>query len=289
MVFYFSGTGNSQLAAVQIAEATGDGLVSVNRLVKLGEPGSFQSERPLVFVAPTYSWRLPRVVEQWMEAAEFAGNKDAYFVLTCGGSAGNAAKYAQRLCERKGLAFRGLAEVAMPENYLALGPTPEAGEVLLGQVAPEGGEEPAVLPLLRARLRVRRGRRVHLVREMRGTLSPEQRGAGRRQARVERELHPLHGLHCGVPRRGHRVQERVRGPPSPLRDGRRAVLGRGNAASVAERRPAAPGGSAGGPGRPGFYFPATRSAAISRSLNFCTFMDGVMGKSSTKNTRLGTL
>ena len=128
MVFYFSGTGNSQLAAVQIAEATGDGLVSVNRLVKLGEPGSFQSERPLVFVAPTYSWRLPRVVEQWMEAAEFAGNKDAYFVLTCGGSAGNAAKYARRLCERKGLAFRGLAEVAMPENYLALGPTPEAGE-----------------------------------------------------------------------------------------------------------------------------------------------------------------
>ncbi len=31
------------------------------------------------------------------------------------------------------------------------------------------------------------------------------------------------------------------------------------------------------------------SAAISRSLNFCTFIDGVIGKSSTKNTRLGTL
>ena len=38
------------------------------------------------------------------------------------------------------------------------------------------------------------------------------------------------------------------------------------------------------------YFPAaTSSAAISRSLNFCTFIDGVMGKSSTKKTRLGTL
>ena len=38
------------------------------------------------------------------------------------------------------------------------------------------------------------------------------------------------------------------------------------------------------------YFPAfTSSSAISRSLNFWTFMDGVMGKSSTKNTRLGTL
>ena len=38
------------------------------------------------------------------------------------------------------------------------------------------------------------------------------------------------------------------------------------------------------------YFPAfTSSSAISRSLNFCTFIEGVMGKSSTKNTRLGTL
>ena len=33
----------------------------------------------------------------------------------------------------------------------------------------------------------------------------------------------------------------------------------------------------------------TSSSAISRSLNFCTFMEGVMGKSSTKKTRLGTL
>lgn len=128
MIFYFSGTGNSQLTAIQIAEATGDELVSVNRLLKRGETGAFHSEQPLVFVAPTYSWRLPRVVERWIETASFTGNADAYFVLTCGGSAGNAAKYARRLCERAGLAFRGLAEVVMPENYLALGPTPEADE-----------------------------------------------------------------------------------------------------------------------------------------------------------------
>lgn len=43
-------------------------------------------------------------------------------------------------------------------------------------------------------------------------------------------------------------------------------------------------------GGAGPYFPDfTNSSAISRSLNFCTFIDGVMGKSSTKNTRLGTL
>lgn len=66
MVFYFSGTGNSQLVAVRIAEMTGDKAVSINRYMKKGEKAVFRSERPLVFVAPVYSWRLPRVVEQWI-------------------------------------------------------------------------------------------------------------------------------------------------------------------------------------------------------------------------------
>ncbi len=58
MVFYFSGTGNSQLVAVRIAEMTGDKAVSINRYMKKGEKAVFRSERPLVFVAPVYSWRL---------------------------------------------------------------------------------------------------------------------------------------------------------------------------------------------------------------------------------------
>ena len=128
MIFYFSGTGNSQLAAHRMAEQLGDEAVSINRYLKAGETGSFHAESPLVFVAPTYSWRLPRVVERWIGCAEFTGCTDAYFVLTCGGSTGHAAKYAQRLGKREGLEFRGLAEGVMPENYLALGPTPSAEE-----------------------------------------------------------------------------------------------------------------------------------------------------------------
>lgn len=128
MILYFSGTGNSQRAAMQIAEQLGDDLVSINRQIKDGEAGTFNSERPWVFVMPTYSWRVPRVVEDWMKEARFEGSRDAYFVLTCGGSVGNAAPYAARLCGEIGLHFRGLAGVAMPENYLALGPTPEEEE-----------------------------------------------------------------------------------------------------------------------------------------------------------------
>lgn len=139
MVLYFSGTGNSQWAATQIAEMIADDeVVSINRSLKSKRLGTIRSERPFIFVAPTYAWRLPRVVEQWIRKTRFEGNKDAYFILTCGGSCGNAAVYAKKLCAEKGMRFRGLAQVVMPENYLALFPTPDEAEskALIEQAKP---------------------------------------------------------------------------------------------------------------------------------------------------------
>ncbi len=128
MIFYFSGTGNSQLAAKQIAETVKDEVVSVNKFLKEGKTGTFHSEKPFVFVTPTYAWRIPKVVERWIQDSSFAGNLNVYFVLTCGESCGNAAAYAQKLCGEKGLQFCGLASVAMPENYIAMFPSPNETE-----------------------------------------------------------------------------------------------------------------------------------------------------------------
>lgn len=129
MVLYFSGTGNSQFVAIQIAELLADqDVVSINQYLKAEKKVTIRSKRPLVFVAPTYSWRMPRVVEQWIIGTNFSKGQAAYFILTCGGSCGNAAVYAQKLCEKKGLHFCGLASVVMPENYLAMFPTPSKEE-----------------------------------------------------------------------------------------------------------------------------------------------------------------
>ncbi len=138
MIFYFSGTGNSQWVAKQMAKTSGDELVSIPQCWKEGRRDTFSSQRPLVFVAPTYAWRLPRVVEEWLRKTRFEGNRDAYFVLTCGGSCGNAAAYAQKLCVKKGFRFCGLAPVVMPENYLALFPTPSAsvGQDIIDKAKP---------------------------------------------------------------------------------------------------------------------------------------------------------
>ena len=128
MICYFSGTGNSQRAARQIALTTGDEIFSINQSLKARAEEKLCSEKPFVFVVPTYAWRIPRVVENWIRKTTFAGSQDAYFVLTCGDGCGNAAAYVRSLCEDKDFRFRGLAPVVMPENYVALFPTPEKEE-----------------------------------------------------------------------------------------------------------------------------------------------------------------
>ena len=128
MIFYFSGTGNSQLAAKRLATAAGDDIVSINKSLQEQKKEVFHSGHPLVFVAPTYAWRMPKVVAEWIRETRFEGCRDAYFVLTCGGSVSNASAYARMLCKEKGLNFRGLSPVLMPENYLAMYPTPSETE-----------------------------------------------------------------------------------------------------------------------------------------------------------------
>lgn len=131
MILYFSGTGNSRYLAERIAAATGDNLLSINDLLKRDAGDILVSEdRPWVFVAPVYAWRLPRVVEQLLRKTVFIGSRSAYFILTCGSDTGRAADYAGRLCRDKGWQLRGFAEVKMPENYIALYPVPEQDEAL---------------------------------------------------------------------------------------------------------------------------------------------------------------
>lgn len=129
MVLYFSGTGNSQFAALRLVELLAEeAAVSINRYLKLGENAVLHSDRPLVFVAPTYAWRLPTIVSDWIAATHFSGSRSAYFILTCGGSVGNAAAHAKKLCEKANLQFRGLAPVVTPNNYVALSSPPGEAE-----------------------------------------------------------------------------------------------------------------------------------------------------------------
>lgn len=130
MIFYFSGTGNSKHAAEEIAAVTGENAISLNKKIKEGDYKTVtlkEGER-LVFVAPTYGWRIPRVVEDWIKKTEFKNAKNAWFVLTCGGEIGHAYKYIRKLCLEKGFDYMGTAQVLMPENYVAMFRVPDNDE-----------------------------------------------------------------------------------------------------------------------------------------------------------------
>lgn len=128
MVLYFSGTGNSRYAAQRIADALGDGLLCMNDRIKVGDTSHVKTDEHLVIVTPTYAWRIPRLVENWLRQTELSGAKQAWFVMTCGSEIGNAAKYNRALCLKKQLTYMGTAQIVMPENYIAMFNAPQAEE-----------------------------------------------------------------------------------------------------------------------------------------------------------------
>lgn len=128
MILYFSGTGNSHYAAEAISRALAEEPVSINEYMKKGEYPELTSESPWLIAAPTYAWRLPKVVEEFIRRSTFHGNREVRFVLTCGDSIGNAGAYAKELCEEKGLVYRGMADLVMPENYITLFKAPDEKE-----------------------------------------------------------------------------------------------------------------------------------------------------------------
>ncbi|MCH5317479.1 MAG: EFR1 family ferrodoxin [Eubacterium sp.] len=130
MILYYTGTGNSEYVAKRIGELIGDSTRNLFERLKTKDYSAVDSEKPFVFVSPTYCWQLPHIVRDWVENTEFSGNKNAYFVLTCGDSIGNAGKFAERLCEKKGFQYMGCAQIIMPENYIAMFDAPQEKKAL---------------------------------------------------------------------------------------------------------------------------------------------------------------
>ena len=246
MVLYFTGTGNSRYLARRIAEGLDMPLYDLNTCIKAGDTAPVQTGQDVVLVTPTYAWRIPRVVSQWLGNIELTGAERIWFVMDCGSEIGNAAKYNQQLAAQKHLRYMGTAQIIMPENYIAMfhAPQKEQARRIVEQA------EPA---LQKALAQVRAGQEfsplrdtlydrfmsgpvnpafyrffceggclpgngcLYRMRQVRGAVPPEQYPAGKRQAGLGQTLHSLHGVHLLLPQRGHRVrQKEQRQAPVPL-------------------------------------------------------------------------
>ena len=128
MVLYFTGTGNSRYLARRIAEGLDTPLYDLNTCIKAGDTAPVQTGQDVVLVTPTYAWRIPRVVSEWLGKTALTGAERIWFVMDCGSEIGNAAKYNQQLAAQKHLRYMGTAQIIMPENYIAMFNAPQAEE-----------------------------------------------------------------------------------------------------------------------------------------------------------------
>ena len=139
MILYFSGTGNSRYIAERIAKSLGDELLSMNDRIKTGDTSPVAPDERLIVVTPTYAWRIPRIVRDYLAETDFPCGAQTWFVMTCGSEIGNAAGYNRALCQEKQLTYMGTAQIIMPENYIAMFNAPQAEEArqIVGKAEPD--------------------------------------------------------------------------------------------------------------------------------------------------------
>lgn len=130
MILYFSGTGNSAYVATQIAHVCQMEHIDLLEKLRQHDHSPLFSKEPWVIVVPTYAWRIPRFLEQWLIQVPLQGNNEMYVVMTCGGSIGNAGAYVEALCKKKQMIYKGCQEIVMPENYIAMFDTPSKEEAI---------------------------------------------------------------------------------------------------------------------------------------------------------------
>lgn len=79
MIVYFTGTGNSRYIAEYMAECLEEDTFDAAKQIKTRKSVSLHSEKPWVFVAPTYGWQLPHLFLQFLKKSTFTGEKKGLF------------------------------------------------------------------------------------------------------------------------------------------------------------------------------------------------------------------
>ena len=85
MILCFSGTGNSRYIAKKIADTLQDKIIDLNLKIKAADCSPMETGHNIIVVAPTYAWRIPRIVSEWLSKTDLVSAEHIWFVMDCGG------------------------------------------------------------------------------------------------------------------------------------------------------------------------------------------------------------
>ena len=117
MIFYFSATGNSLMAARAVAEDE-ERIVDMAVARKEGAYEYDLNGERVGFVFPVYCYTLPDVVLDFVRRSVIRGNGYAFALVTCGGSIGGTAAFLSHELKKKGITLDYVTPVVMPDNAI---------------------------------------------------------------------------------------------------------------------------------------------------------------------------
>ena len=120
MIFYFSGTGNSEYVAKCMSDS---GKINISDAVKNDEYAYDIAEGESVgFAMPVYYSGIPKTVLDFVRKLRFNGNTDyMYCILTHGGGPGGAGTMLVKALKSRGYELNACFDVRMASNYIMFG------------------------------------------------------------------------------------------------------------------------------------------------------------------------
>lgn len=121
MIFYFTGTGNSLYAANHIAEAQGERLISIARLMSRKEDAyhfEMGENELLGFAFPVFAWGPPKMVRDFISKLDVTGKPYVFSLSTCGNDEGSTTGIMRKALAARGLNLDSAFSLQMPNNYI---------------------------------------------------------------------------------------------------------------------------------------------------------------------------
>lgn len=127
MIFYYSGTGNTQWAASVLAKHLNERLLFIPHELKGDMHYTLSPGETVGFCFPVHGWQPPHIVRKFVSAMQMHTTNEVpltdyytYTLVTCGDSVGLTTKIFQKILANKGLCLHGHYDLVMPESYVCL-------------------------------------------------------------------------------------------------------------------------------------------------------------------------
>lgn len=122
MIFYFSGTGNTQWAAEYICKATNDRLINIADVINTDKTYTLEDGERLGFFFPVHGWRPPMLVRKFIKGLNIANHAGhyCYAICTAGDNIGESITIFRGDLKEKGIDLDCAFSLIMPESYIGL-------------------------------------------------------------------------------------------------------------------------------------------------------------------------